>query len=131
MIKEGKRIYGDKFFGITKFMDETEYHQFLNSMDIAVFGMNRQQALGNILALLYFGKKIYIKENSILEHYLRMENHCEINTLHEIDRMEYAEFIQFSKECRKKNERILTHMYQLEPLVISAWNKIFNENMCY
>lgn len=48
-------------------MEEDEYYNFLNDMDIAIFDMNRQQALGNIMAMVTFGKKVYCKKSFSFE----------------------------------------------------------------
>ena len=117
VIKEGKRIFGKKFVGITGFIKEAEYYQFLNNMDISIFDINRQQALGNIFSLLYLGKKVFLKDNSVLAHYFRTENHCIINTMHEIEQMAFEEFIKFPEEYQVSNEDRLVQMFDLAPLM--------------
>ena len=61
VISKGKEIFGEKFIPILKFMKSEEYLIFLGSIDIAIFGHKRQQAMGNIITLLGLGKKIYIR----------------------------------------------------------------------
>ncbi|MEH7386576.1 TDP-N-acetylfucosamine:lipid II N-acetylfucosaminyltransferase, partial [Bacillus sp. JJ1521] len=53
VIDEGKAIFKDKFIPMVDFLNPEEYAKYLASIDIAIFGHNRQQALGNIYALLY------------------------------------------------------------------------------
>ena len=63
VIKYGSQLFGEKFKPITEFMPKDKYFMQLMSMDIAVFANDRQQALGNIVALLYAGKKVYIRSD--------------------------------------------------------------------
>ncbi|WP_168175734.1 TDP-N-acetylfucosamine:lipid II N-acetylfucosaminyltransferase [Nautilia sp. PV-1] len=63
VIKEGKKIFKDKFIPLTDFMQFDKYLEFLNNIDIAIFAHNRQQAMGNIITLLGLGKKVYMKSD--------------------------------------------------------------------
>jgi len=63
VITEGQKLFGDKFYPMTDFMDPQKYANFLNTIDIAVFAHNRQQAMGNTLSLIALGKKVYLKNN--------------------------------------------------------------------
>ena len=63
VISTGKKLFGDKFIPITKFIPMNEYLNFLGDIDIAIFAHKRQQAMGNIITLLGLGKKIYIRNN--------------------------------------------------------------------
>jgi len=58
----GHQLFGDKFVPIVDFMPLDSYLEFLNSVDIAIFAHNRQQAMGNIITLLGLGKKVYMKK---------------------------------------------------------------------
>lgn len=126
VIKEGKKIFGEKLIALTEYLCEDEYDQFLKHMDIGIFAMNRQQAMGNIQTLLYFGKKIYLRDRSVLVHYFRNEKHCDICTINEISKMEYENFISFSDISKKNNGRMIEALLRIEPR-IKAWNKIFND----
>ena len=60
VIKEGKRIFGDKFIPLTKLREIKQYHSLLSKIDFAVFGHKRQQAMGNTITLLGLGKKVFM-----------------------------------------------------------------------
>lgn len=66
VIKEGKKIFGDQFLPITKFMEFEQYTDFLSSVNVAIFDHNRQQAFGNTICLLGLGKKVYLNPASTL-----------------------------------------------------------------
>ena len=47
-------------------MNTHEYQEFLKSIDIAIFNHERQQAFGNIITLLGYGKKVFLNPKSTL-----------------------------------------------------------------
>lgn len=57
----GKELFGDKFIALRDFMPADEYFRLLGDIDVAVMAHNRQQAIGNIVPLLYAGKRVYIR----------------------------------------------------------------------
>lgn len=63
VIKKGKELFGNNFMPLVEFIPFNSYLRILSQVDIAIFAHDRQQALGNIISLLGFGKKIYIKKN--------------------------------------------------------------------
>ena len=48
-----------------------KYIQFLWKMDIAIFDFKQQAALGNIMNLLYMGKKIFLPSDNIMYVFLK------------------------------------------------------------
>lgn len=66
VIKKGKSLFGGDFRAITDFMEYEEYVGFLNDVDIGVFNNDRQQGMGNILNLIYLGKKVYLSEDNTI-----------------------------------------------------------------
>lgn len=71
VIAAGKKTFGDAFIPVTEWMSPEKYREFLNRIDIAVLDSTCQKAAGNIVYLLYFGKKVYLSpENSNYDHFL-------------------------------------------------------------
>lgn len=66
IIEQGKQRFGDKFKPLTEHMPFNQYLEFLDKIDIAIFNHQRQQAFGNIITLLGFGKKVYLNSVSTL-----------------------------------------------------------------
>lgn len=62
----GKLIFREKFFPLTEFLEREKYLEFLQKIDIAIFNHKRQQAFGNILMLLGYGKKVFVRKESTL-----------------------------------------------------------------
>lgn len=71
IIKIGKEIFGEKFVPIENFMDLREYLAFLSQVDIAVFNHDRQQAMGNIIALLGSGKRVFLRKEVVTYEFFR------------------------------------------------------------
>lgn len=65
----GKKKLGDRFHPVIEYMSYDEYMDFLGKMDIAVFNHNRQQGLGNIAAMLFLGKKVFVSEKNACKEY--------------------------------------------------------------
>lgn len=63
IIKEGEKIFGNKFIALTEHVPFHQYLAFLGSVDIAIFNHKRQQAMGNTITLLGLGKKVYIRSD--------------------------------------------------------------------
>ncbi len=63
VIRKGEVIFGEKFFPLTAHMEFSKYLTLLADIDIAVFGHERQQAMGTIRTLLGLGKKVYMNQD--------------------------------------------------------------------
>lgn len=59
----GKSIFGDKFIALRKLLSFEKYNEYLLNIDIVIFNHKRQQAMGNTIALLGFGKKVYLRSD--------------------------------------------------------------------
>ena len=67
---KGVEMFGEHFYPMMDFMCYEEYLNFLSDVDIAIFAHERQQAMGNIIMLLAFGKKVYMNKSSTLARML-------------------------------------------------------------
>lgn len=62
IITIGTGMFGDKFIPLTDFLAIDKYQEFLANIDIAIFNHKEQQAMGNTIALLGLGKKVFIRK---------------------------------------------------------------------
>ncbi len=60
----GKKMFGDKFIALADFIPIDEYKKMLESVDVAIFAHNRQQAMGNTINLLGMGKKVIMRTDT-------------------------------------------------------------------
>ena len=63
VITSGIETFGENFLAQQEMSSPDEYSKVIGRISVAIFNHNRQQALGNILQLLYQGKKLYLREN--------------------------------------------------------------------
>ncbi|WP_181566687.1 TDP-N-acetylfucosamine:lipid II N-acetylfucosaminyltransferase [Aequorivita sp. CIP111184] len=71
IVEEGKNLFGENFQAITTFLPLQEYNKFITKCGIVVMNHYRQQAIGNILAMLWMGAKVYLDEKNTFYHYLK------------------------------------------------------------
>lgn len=64
VIHSGNKIFKEKLFPITDYMDKFKYKDFLKCVDMAFYCNDRQQGLGNINLLLSMGKKVFMKKGT-------------------------------------------------------------------
>lgn len=124
ILEYGNKILGDKFIPITKFMEYNEYLEFLNEIDIAIFNNNRQQALGNIYRLLYLGKKVYIRNDTVMWNYFHKEIGAIVYDINEMIDLPIDKFIGFNKEYKLINKKNIRKLYTNE-YALEIWKENF------
>ena len=125
VINYGKKIYGNKFIALEKFMNITEYMKLLNTIDIGIFNNNRQQAMGNISSLLYLGKKVYMRPDTTM--YYEMNDTLKLNIfdINNIENENFNEFVCLDEEAREANRKIVQNKYYNNNIK-SIWKNIFD-----
>jgi len=71
IVKSGKEYLGDRFVPLTEFMSLQEYNNIMQTCGIVVMNHYRQQAIGNILASMWMGAKVFLDERNSFYHYLK------------------------------------------------------------
>ena len=64
VVQEGKRIFGNRFHEVDRFMPYAEYVDFLNTMDVAVYGLEAAASYDTLRILFWLKKKVYLKKDS-------------------------------------------------------------------
>lgn len=122
VVEYGKENFGDKFKPLIHFMEPKDYAQYLAEIDIAIFNHKRQQALGNIFALLYLGKKVYIRNDISTWPYLCEELNLDITSYQDIANQTFSQFINFHNSRDNKDK--VKIMFDLEHIK-KVWEKVF------
>lgn len=60
VIKYGKRVFESMFVPLVDFMERAEYVNILQNCSVGIFYHYRQQGMGNIIAMLYMGARVYL-----------------------------------------------------------------------
>ncbi|WP_121567488.1 TDP-N-acetylfucosamine:lipid II N-acetylfucosaminyltransferase [Petrotoga sp. Shatin.DS.tank11.9.2.9.3] len=119
----GKNLYGEKYKPLLEFLSPEEYGKVLNSVDIAIFNHDRQQAIGNILALLYLGKKVFIKSDITPWDFFKEKGLTMFDT-YGLDNLTFDELIYMDKNLRERNREIIAKEFSEEKCV-ELWKNIF------
>ena len=102
VIDVGKKLFNNKFIPITDFMNYDDYFKLLSTCSIAIFNNNRQQAMGNINAMLTFGKKVYIRTTTPM--WKEYESYSIIvHNIDNLDKISYNNLIEFNKKIAVSN----------------------------
>jgi len=124
VINEGRRIFGEKLIPLTRYMSREEYYKVLYDIDVGIFNNNRQQGTGNIEALLYYGRKIYLRDDtSMWKEWVDKEGYV----LHCVDRIEdenpksLSEVTKYEKE---KNRELIIRYFDVKK-DIQNWKMAF------
>lgn len=96
---------------LTNYLDAKEYYAILDSCSFAVFGVLRQEAMGNIFYCLARGIKVFLFEDSVPYNYLK-SNGCYI---YSIDSMNKDSFkIPLTDEEAYHNYEVLKDIFELK-----------------
>lgn len=71
VIKIGASYFKSMFTPLLDFMDRSEYIEILRSCSVGIFYHYRQQGMGNIIAMLYMGCRIYLSTKNPVYHFFK------------------------------------------------------------
>lgn len=124
IIEYGKELFGDKFRPITEYMSPREYVDLLNSVDIAMFNNNRQQATANIEILSYLGKKLFLRNDTTMwKHYVERDKRY-FYDIDSIDDLSFEELCEYPKENALDNAEYFKMIWDMNHLK-ALWNNMF------
>jgi dTDP-N-acetylfucosamine:lipid II N-acetylfucosaminyltransferase len=126
VIKKGKNIFGDKFISMHTMLTTKEYAEFMNDMDIAIMNHNRQQGLGNILPLLYLGKKVYVRSDISTFPFL-INAGCVIFDTCSMNKSNFASFISLDNNSRESNKKAIEKLINPD-YYTELWNNLFSKH---
>lgn len=115
-------LFGKKAVCINKKLPLRNYIRLLWNMDIAVFRLDRQAALGNLMNLFYMGKKVYLPADTIMYDFFKAGG----VPVHDINQLGTLSFDDFTR-----NEHIPVPQYIHERTdtdrIVEKWRLIFDE----
>lgn len=124
IIKVGNELFGKKFYPLTQKLTPQKYSELLSCIDICIMNHNRQQAMGNIIAVLYLGKKVYIRSGYPHYEFLTQED-ITIYDTKDIPNQSFKQFIHMDSEKKVKNCELIKALYNKD-VCIQSWKKILN-----
>ncbi len=67
----GRKVLGNNFIILDKYLPKEDYLNFLNITDYGFYNHCRTEAAGNVFLMLTLNKKVFLNSNSNLLHYLK------------------------------------------------------------
>ena len=98
-MKEGRKMFQDKFLPILDFLPREEYFSRIDAAQVAIFGQKRQEATGNIGRLLIMGTKVFMREDNPLYHYYKSKGYIvysfekDLNSIDSMDSLSKEEMV--------------------------------------
>lgn len=127
IISYGVNVFGKKFHAITEWMKLKDYNQFLADCQVGIFNNDRQQAMGNIFAMLQMGRKVYLRtDTSMFKNY--QKKGFVIYDVNELDNITMKEITDFPE--RDRNIQVAETWDYIQDN-ISEWRNIFNGNQLF
>lgn len=125
VIEEGKKIFGEKFHAMKTWMSQEDYYRFLSTCDIGIFNNDRQQGMGNIVAMLFLGKKVFLRAGvSMYDDYIARG--FKIYPVLEINELNFDQLKEFDNY--EHNIQVADEWNYMEESV-EAWRKVFEAQM--
>lgn len=119
----GKKIFKNKFISMVNFLSPEDYTKFLKDIDIAIFANERQQALGNIFALIYLEKKVYIRDDISTWDYLTQDIGITLSNYNQISSEDFEKFK--INEINLENKKNILKLMDHKEIKVK-WDHIFN-----
>ena len=118
-----KQKFVSKVVVLSKIMPNNYYTKYLSMIDVAIFNAPRHNALGNILQLLYMGKKVYLSSKSPLLDYLCKKG-LRVHTVDELKNITYDELIKM--DDNSEAPIIIKDMFSVD-VMLKRWQDIFEQ----
>lgn len=119
VIKVGTNILKDTFSPLTEFIPFPEYVKILSSCSVCIMNHYRQQGMGNIIMILWFGAKLYLRKENPVFQYLT-ENKIKVFSLND----EELTFDNLTEEEKVNNRLIIEKLYDPKLIEKKAINLV-------
>lgn len=103
---KGRSYFGNHFLSIDKFMPYENYINLISSCSNVIMNHHRQQGVGNVVAMLYMGAKVFLNEKNPLYIFYKEEGVI-IFTIEELHNNPSLLDLNLSEEDIEKNRQIL------------------------
>lgn len=115
VISKGCDAFAEQFQPLVNFMPLTEYQLLLQSCSVAIFGHERQQAVGNVIMSLWNGAKVFLSKNSLVYKYLRSQGLIVYSIQNDLSKEAICTFL--SREEILSNRKIVSNNFSNEAVL--------------
>lgn len=124
--KTANSIFEEKAVCLRHFMKEDDYFEYLKCVDIGIFNVYRQQALGNIYRLIFRNVKLYMPKDSVMYKYF-IEEGIPIQEMESIGRDTFEIFRKPVKHINEKKFKEFLLPFEDEKIEQERWEKIYQQ----
>lgn len=122
IINKGKSLFGNKFIYIDSYLPPEDYAQFIAQNDILILNQNRQQGIGNTIASLALGKKVFIRSD--ISTYKKLKDfNIKVYDTNKITDINFKDFIENNNF---KNNQTFAIKFFDENYKASLWKAVFD-----
>jgi dTDP-N-acetylfucosamine:lipid II N-acetylfucosaminyltransferase len=114
VIQAGRKRFGQQLLPLTEFMALDEYFQLLSTIDIAMFNHQRQQAMSNLIQLLGFGAKVYLRDDVVTWDYFQDMD----ITLHATNGELTDLLSPLAEDTRTRNETVIGEQFSMSQWLV-------------
>jgi hypothetical protein len=107
-----RKEIGQYFIPIINFMPLDQYQNLYKSCGIAIFGQERQAALGNIIYALRNGLKVFLSETNLVYKYFKEKNVYIYSFQKDLNQENIEK--RLTREQALQNHRIINELYSKE-----------------
>jgi hypothetical protein len=122
----GERMFPDNFTALTTFLPLEEYNKIISQCGFVIMNHSRPQAVGNIIAALYMGSKVFLNNTAAYQYFKQLGCHV---FLIERDLRGEDSFQLLSEEQISHNRKVLQAELSIPILVDkmrTAFSQVFN-----
>lgn len=112
--REGKRLLPDHFMPLTDFLPIEEYNKIISRCGIVIMNHYRPQAIGNIIASLYLGAKVFLNDTDIYRYFKHLG--CHIYLIEKDLTSSQETFVLLTQKQVQENRRILKNTLSMDVL---------------
>ena len=121
----GRLKLGNIFYSLLEWMDPEEYASILDSVDVAIMNHKRQEGIGNILPLLYAGKKVYLRKSVTTYSWLKKMGVVVFDAEELLEGLDDSHLFYFSPDLKTLNKKLI-NTYFNEQVCIEQWKRVFS-----
>lgn len=111
----GEKQFPDNFVALTSFMPLEEYNKILSRCGIVIMNHYRPQAMGNIIAQLFMGAKVFLNDTDAYKYFKHLG--CHIFLIEKDFRSQESAFQLLTDEQVRDNRKILKRKLSMPALV--------------
>lgn len=123
IIFEGEKLFGDDFVPLVDFMPIDKYIEIISSCSVLIMNHVRQQAVGNIVTMMYLGAAIFLKEKNPVYSFFK-EREAIVFTIEELETDGTLINVRLSNNEIEQNRKVLRQYWSREVILGKTRNLI-------